>query len=171
MSIDETRRHINRLVNELAGLSEQRMPAAHYYHELLKRVRRALAAPAGAVWAVTPLGHLRLQSQAKLKQVGIDQSDVTRQTHAELLRHAIAKARAILMAPHSSMGGKFTGPVPGNPTDYLAMVVPIVVDDRVAGLIEVFQSVDRNPAAHQGYVNFLQVIATLAARYVRNNKR
>jgi GAF domain len=170
MSIEQTRWHINRLVNELAELSEQRMPATHYYHELLKRVRRALAAPAGAVWAVTPLGHLQLQSQAKLKQVGIDQSDVNRQTHVELLWHTASRAQPALLAPHSSVDGEFTGPVPGNPTDYLVLLVPIVVDNVVAGLVEVFQQADRNPAAHRGYLNFLQVIATLAARYVRNRK-
>ena len=75
------------------------------------------------------------------------------------------------MAPHSELEGAPTGIVPGNPTDYLLLLVPIIIDNAVAGLMEVFQDASRKPAAHRGYLNFLQVIATLAARYIRNSKR
>ena len=97
--VEQTRKHINRLVEEIARLSEQELAPADYYHEFLQRVQQALAATAGAVWAFTPQGHLQLQFQTNLKQVGIDSSDVTRQTHGELLRHTVSKAQPILMAP------------------------------------------------------------------------
>src|SRR5205085_4395852 len=90
--IEQTRKHINRLVEEIARLSEQDLPPGDYYHEFLQRIQQALAASAGAVWAFTPQGHLQLQFQSNLKQVGVDANDVARQTHGELLRHTVTKA-------------------------------------------------------------------------------
>jgi hypothetical protein len=166
--IEQTRKHINRLVEEIARLSEQEMAPADYYHEFLQRVQQALAATAGAVWAFTPQGHLQLQFQANLRQVGIDQSDITRQTHGELLRHAVTKAQPLRMMPHSGVDGSQTGSGAGNPTDYVVLLAPVLLDKQVNGLIEVFQDANRNPAAHDGYLRFLVVVADLAARFMRN---
>ena len=59
--IEETRRQINRLFDEVAHLSEMDVPPQDYFGEFLKRALQGLAAPAGAVWIRTPQGHLQLQ--------------------------------------------------------------------------------------------------------------
>ena len=48
-NIEETRRQIQRLFEEVARLSELDLLPADYFGEFLKRVLSALAAPAGAV--------------------------------------------------------------------------------------------------------------------------
>src|SRR5918998_298287 len=58
--LEETRRQINRLIEEVERLAEGELTPAEFYGELLKRVLAAMAAPAGAVWARTPHGNLQL---------------------------------------------------------------------------------------------------------------
>src|SRR5258707_15773132 len=102
--IEETRKQINRLFEEVARLSETDMAPTDYYGELLKRVLTALVAPAGAVWVRTQQGNLQLQYQINLKQVGLDRSEESRQGHDELLRQAFQQGRSLHLPPHSSAG-------------------------------------------------------------------
>src|SRR5262245_12238573 len=97
--IEQTRRQINRLVEEVARLSEQDLPPSEYYGEFLQRVLAAVAAPAGAIWLRTPQGHLQLQYQVNMRQVGLDKSDEDRQAHGELLRQAAQNARPFMVPP------------------------------------------------------------------------
>jgi hypothetical protein len=168
--IEETRRQINRLFEEVGHLSESDLPPADYYGEFLKRVLQGLAAPAGAVWVRTPQGHLQLQHQINLRQVGLDQESI-RQHHDELLRQAFQQARPLHIPPHSSVGNAQEGKaVPGNPTDYEILLVPVVVEQVVAGLVEVWQDPKRNPNAIPGFLQYLGRMAHLASIYIRNRQ-
>src|SRR2546426_7555892 len=141
-----------------------------YYGEFLQRVLAAVAAPAGAVWVRTPQGNLQLQYQVNIRQVGIDKTDDDRQSHGELLRQAIQIARPVMLPPHSGTGTQEEGrPAPGNPTDYVILLAPILVDKQVAGLIEVWQEADRSPDAQRGFLQFLVRMAELASAYTRNH--
>src|SRR5258708_32674339 len=115
--MEERRKQINRLFDEVARLSESDVPPADYYGEFLKRVMQGLAAPAGAVWVRTPQGHLQLQHQINIRQVGLDQEQ-TRQSHDELLRQAFQQARPLHVPPHSSTGqpSQPGAPPPANAT-------------------------------------------------------
>ncbi len=167
--IEETRKQINKLFEDVARMSELDMPASEYYGEFLKKVLQALAAPAGAVWVRSPQGNLVLQYQINMQQVGLNRNESTRQSHDELLRSAVQQARALHLPPHASAGpAEGNKPAPGNPTDYLVLLVPILVDKQVTGLVEVWQMPDRHPAAIPGFVTFLTHMAELAARYSRN---
>src|SRR5262245_56318879 len=130
----------------------------------------ALAAPAGAVWGRTAQGNLQLQFQINMREVGLDESEEGRESHDELLRQLVLQPRAIHLAPQSS-GGKPPGGgvAPGNPTNFLNLLVPILVDNQVAGLIEVWQTPDRHPSAVQGFLQFMQRMAELATRFIRNH--
>ena len=59
--LEQARRQISRLAEEIAHLSEMDMAPAEYYGEFLQRLLQAIAAPAGAVWIRTPQGNLQLQ--------------------------------------------------------------------------------------------------------------
>lgn len=169
--IEQTRRQINRLVEEVAKLSEQDLAPAEYYGEFLQRVLSAVAAPAGAVWVRTSQGHLQLQYQVNMRQVGLDQSEEARQTHGELLRQAAQMARPALVPPRSGTGQAEEGkPAPGNPTDYVILLAPIIVDKVVQGLVEIWQEADRSPDAQRGFLQFLVKMAELAASYTRNHQ-
>jgi hypothetical protein len=168
--IEETRKQINRLFDEIGQLSEMDLQPGDYFGEFLKRVLQGLAAPAGAVWVRTPQGHLQLQHQINLRQIGLDQEGV-RQSHDELLRQAFQHARPLHLPPHSSSGPASTGAAaPGNATDLDVLLVPIVVEQVVAGLVEVWISPNRNREAIPGFLQFMSRLAHFASLYMRNRQ-
>jgi hypothetical protein len=168
-NIEETRRQIQKLFEEVARLSELDLLPADYFGEFLKRVLTALAAPAGAVWMRTPQGNLQLQYQINLQNLGLNRSEEVQQAHQELLRLAFQQPRPLHLPPQSFAGQPENGRVaPGNPTDCLLLLVPIQVESQVDGLLEVWQSPDRNPAAVNGFLQFMTEMCQLASRYLRN---
>jgi hypothetical protein len=168
--IEETRKQINRLFDEVARLSESDVPPADYYGEFLKRALQGLAAPAGAVWVRTPQGHLQLQHQINLREVGLEHES-NRQSHDELLRHAFQQAQPLHIPPHSFAAAPDGGSTaPGNPTDFDILLVPIIVDQIVTGFVEVWQGAGRNPNAIPGFLQFLKRMAHFASVYARSHK-
>jgi hypothetical protein len=168
-NIEETRRQIQRLFEEVARLSELDLAPADYFGEFLKRVLTALAAPAGAVWMRTPQGNLQLQFQINLQNLGLHRSEEAQQAHQELLRLAFQQPRPLHLPPQSFAGQPEGGhAAPGNPTDCLLLLVPIQVENQVDGLLEVWQDPNRNPAAVNGFLQFMTEMSQLASRYLRN---
>ena len=51
----------------------------------------------------------------------------------------------------------------------MILIAPILVDNQVAGLVEVWQSPDRHPNAVKGFLQFMVHMAELASRYNRNH--
>src|SRR5207302_8432513 len=129
------RKQINRLFEEVARLAEADLSPTDFYGEFLKRVLTALAAPAGAVWGRTAQGNLQLQFQINMREVGLDATEEGRESHDELLRKAVTQPQPRYLPPHSSEGGQAGAAGPGNPTDYILLLVPVVVDNQVAGLL------------------------------------
>ena len=102
--IEQARRQINRLAEEIAHLSETDMAVGDYYGEFLQRVLQALAAPAGAVWLLTQQGNLQLQYQINMREVGLDRTKEGRESHDELLRQSITRAQPAMLPPHAGLG-------------------------------------------------------------------
>src|SRR5260370_26938147 len=130
--IEQERRKLSRRLDEVSRLCEADVPPATFYGEMLKRLLESLAAPAGAVWTRTPQGNLQLQFQVNLREVGLDKSEEARQSHEELLRNAVMHPGKMQLLPHSGVGqGGLDGKAPpGNPTDFLLLLVPIVVNEQ-----------------------------------------
>jgi hypothetical protein len=169
--IEQARRQINRLAEEIAQLSEMELSPPEYYGEFLQRLMTAIAAPAGAVWVKTPQGNLQIQYQINMRQVGLDRAETTRAQHDELLRQITAKAQPGMIMPHSSTGEPVDGrPSPGNPTDFVILVAPILYDKQLAGLVEIWQDPNRGPDAQRGFLQFIVRMSSLAAGYTRNHQ-
>jgi hypothetical protein len=168
--IEETKRQIQGLMDEVAQLSEQDLAPPDYYGELLKRLLVALAAPAGAVWLQTPQGHLQLQYQINMREVGLDQTEAARNSHNELLRQAFGQGKALHLPPHSSTGAPEGGTPAGNPTNYLVLLAPILVEKQSVGLLEIWQNPHCQPNAIPGFLRFLVQMAAFASRYTRNHR-
>lgn len=168
-TLEETRRHINRLIEEVARLTEASLPPVEYYKELLTRVLSAMAAPAGAIWVRTAQGNLQLLFHINLREVGIDKDEHSRSSHDELLRYAMGTKQSLSLLPHSGAGpGEDGRAAPGNPTSFLLLLAPVLLNNEVAAFIEVFQARDRPQNAIPGFLQFMNTMADLAARYSRN---
>jgi hypothetical protein len=170
--LEQARRQVQRLAEEIAQLSEAELTPAEYYGEFLQRILAAISAPAGAVWVRSPQGNLVLQYQTRMREVGLDLVENGRQIHDELLRQSVMKGQPVLMPPHSGLGmpGDEGPPQAGNPTNFVTLIAPILVDKQVAGLVEVWQDPNRGPDAQRGFLQFMIKMAALAANYTRNHQ-
>jgi hypothetical protein len=169
--MEQARRQINQIAEEIAQLSEAELAPADYYREFLDRMLFAAQAGAGAIWLRTPQGNLILQYQVNMREVGLDSTQFSRPMHDELLRQAATEARAGIAPPQTSRGqGEAPDQLAGNPTEYAILLVPIVYDKAVVGLIEIFQDPRRPDAAQQGLLQFMVRMATLASAFTRNQQ-
>jgi hypothetical protein len=168
-SLEESRKAIARLLKEVAQLSETRLAPVEYYPRFLRRLLAPLAAPAGAVWLRKAQGAWELQAEINLGQVGLDRTENGRQMHDELLRQTALQGQARLISPRSEVGSPdHEGALGGaNPTDYVVFLSPILVDEQVAGLVEVWQDPAHSPGAQRGMLRFTVCMAELASGYAR----
>jgi hypothetical protein len=167
--LEESRKQLNRLLEEIGRMTEADIPPPEFFGEFLKRMRQAMNAKGGAVWCRTPQGNLQLQFQIEMHGVGINQNDESRQSHDELLRQAMNLGKQIHLPPHASAGSpQGKAPAPGNPTDFILLIVPILLDKQVLGLVEIWQMPDRHPSTIPGFLQFMTHLADLASRYLRN---
>jgi hypothetical protein len=156
---------------EVSRMAGRDMPPAEFFGEFLKRILMVLDAPAGAVWIRTPQGHLQLQYQIKMAQVGLTNVKSCREMHDELLRQGMIEAKPGHFPPHTSAGAaQGDTPVAANPTDFSNLIAPILNEGQVAGIVEVWQSPDRHAKAIRGYIQFMVRMAQVASRFLRNHQ-
>jgi hypothetical protein len=169
--IEESRRLISRISEEIAQLAESELTPGDFYAEFLQRVLIAINAPAGAVWLRSPQGNFHVQYQINLRQVGIDRSEQAKAMHDELLRQSVITRKSAILPPNSSLGpAEGNGVAPGNPTDYVILMAPMVKDDSLMGLIEVWQDPIRGLPAQQGFLAFIVRMTAHANSYMRNHQ-
>lgn len=167
--LEQTRLQINRLIEEVARLSESEIPPSDFYAEMLKRTLSAMAAPVGAVWTLSEEGALTLQFQINIQEVGFNQNEAARNSHDELLREAIQQPQPTYLLPQSGRGSGGSGQSgAANLTRFVWLLVPIISGTKVVGLIEVWQSPERPRNAIPGFLQFMTSMAEMAARYTRN---
>jgi hypothetical protein len=172
--LDRERARVAKLLEETAQLSEQEIPPTSFYGELLKKLLDALLAPAGSIWLVNSQGNLAPLCQINLKEVGLDERPESLprlQVRASMVQLALSQAKPGHVMPNTLLGDPVDGRAPpGNPTDFVLLTVPLIVNGQVQGLIEVFQRPNRPPQAIPGFLQFMGLMAEVASRYQRNQK-
>lgn len=164
--VEETRQQIRHLIQEIAQLAQSDMNAGDFYNAFLQRVVSALAATGGAVWHVDEDGKLELQYQINLPATGITSGSPAALRHAKLLKRVIADGKPELIAPQSGDGGNEGG----NPTDSLLVLGILVIDQKVRGVVEIFQRPGAGPGTQRGYLRFLAQMCDLASDYLKNRE-
>jgi hypothetical protein len=168
-ALEQERRRLSKRLEEVARLAESSATPVVFYGEMLKRLLESLAAPAGAVWTRTAQGNLQLQFQINMKEVGIDRSDDARGSHEELLRRVVSEPRPLHLMPHSGIGApQGSKSAAGNPTDFLLLLVPVMLGEQVGGILEVWVPANRPQAAIPGFLQFMALMANQVAVYQRN---
>jgi hypothetical protein len=176
---EETWREIEEIVQEVTRQSRAAVPADRFFTGLLESSVRTLAATGGAVWLRQPEG-LRLEHQVNLVRTGLvtgpDADDVQNveqrsQQHQRLLERISRQTETHAVSPQSgTTSAAAPNGLPENPTDFLLLFCPVMVDDRVLGVLEIFQRPNVSPGAVQGFLRFLAALAELAADYLRNSQ-
>ncbi|HEV3237034.1 MAG TPA: hypothetical protein VGZ25_08600, partial [Gemmataceae bacterium] len=170
--LDQARKKVARLFEEVGRLTEQDVRPGEFYSEFLNRVMSGLEAAAGIVWICTSQGNLQLQHQINMGQIGLENTPGAKEGHDELLRQVLRGGKPMLVPPHSGAGGSENGGLAAtNATDFMILMVPVLVDDQVTALVEIFQFGQRHPDAAAGYLRFLTDMARLASLFTRNHQR
>ena len=94
-----------------------------------------------------------------------DSSDAIQ--HNRLIARVSRSGQSLIVPPYS---GTADGEQEGNPTRYLLVMAPLSHDNKVDGLIEVFQRPDTAPETQKGYLKFLQQMCDLASEWLRGQK-
>ena len=161
---------IDQAFEEIARLSGLDLPPSEFFQKFLEKVLEGIEAPAGAVWLRNPQGFLQLQCQLNIDNVGLDKHKNGRQSHNELLRQAFQTAKPILLEPFGSTG-ILEGIPAGNPTDYVVLLAPILLDEKNAlGLVEVWQDPRHDSRTKRLHKDYLVQMAGYAASYFRNQQ-
>lgn len=176
-SREETWREIENIVQEVTRQSRAAVPASHFFSGLLESSVRTLAATSGAIW-LRQAESLQLEYQLNLVKTGLvtgpaaeDISTVEQRSaqHARLLNRLVSEPSATAVSPQSGTSpGAGNDRLPENPTEFLLLLCPITIDDRVVGILEIFQRSNVSPGAVQGFLRFLTALAELAADFLRN---
>lgn len=166
-TVEQTKQQIRSLVREIAQLSKSELSADQYYAEVLHRIVTALAAVGGAIWTLTNDRRLRVDCQINLSQQLLepDNDDSTR--HLRLLQQVIQSNEPRLVAPLSSFGEENQL---GNPTNTLLVLAPLRTNEKVEGVLEIFQRPDAQPGAQQGYLRFLSEMSELIGDWLKSRK-
>ena len=176
---EETWREIEEVVQEVTRQSRAAVPVDRFFTELLEGSVRTLAATGGAVW-LRQSESLRLEHQVNLVRTGLvtgpDADDVQNveqrsQQHQRLLDRISRQTDTHAVSPQSgTTSASAPDGMPENPTDFLLLFCPVIVDDRVHGVLEIFQRPNASPGAVQGFLRFLAALADLASDYLRNSQ-
>ncbi|MAT69524.1 MAG: hypothetical protein CMJ58_08365 [Planctomycetaceae bacterium] len=171
-AIRRAKQEIQTLVAEVDALAKREVEPAEFYEGLLNNSIAALAAPGGVVWTIEEGAGFRLQYQVNLQQTGLARDPAAQMQHARLLAQIAEKGEPSLTPPHSGVGGAGDDrdQVAANPTDFLLVVAPILTDEGVNGLVEIFQRTGARPTAQKGYLRFLVQICEIAGEYLKTRR-
>jgi hypothetical protein len=166
-AIEGAKRQIKGLVDEIAQLSKQDLEPQIYYGEFLQRVTTALAAIGGAVWTLSQDRRLRLDFQINLRETSLAEPGEDQRRHTRLLARVIEQNEPVIVAPYSGTAGDEEA---GNPTSFLLVLAPIVSEDQVEGVVEIFQRPGSEPVAQRGFLRFVSQMAELAGQWLKSRK-
>lgn len=164
-NVEQTKRQIRTLVNEVAELSKSDVGAAEFYPAVLQKVVNALAARGGAVWLLDGENGLRLAHHIDISPNLIDANNNEAISHGRLLGRLIQKGTPELVPPFSA--SEQTGEA--NPTPYLLVTSPLSSPRGPVGLLEVFQRAQTPPEAQVGYLKFVKHITDLVGDWLKGH--
>jgi hypothetical protein len=169
--IEETRRQINALVEEIAGLARQNLAPGQFYEQFLNRLVSALAAIGGVVWAAGENNQLALQYQLNLQHTGLLESEAKQQQHSRLLYKVlnnpdVVAGNGVLVPPHSGFGEDDAA----NATGCLLVFGPLRTDLEMVGLVEIFQRPDVAVEIQKGYLRFVLQMCELATDFLKSHQ-
>lgn len=164
-NVEQTKRQIRTLVNEVAELSKSDVAAGEFYPAVLQKVVNALAARGGAVWLLDGESGLRLAHHIDISPSLIDANKQEAISHGRLLGRLIQKGTPELVPPYS--GSEQTGEA--NPTEFLLVTSPLISPKGPVGLLEIFQRAQTPPEAQVGYLKFVKHITDLVSEWLKGH--
>ncbi|MEC7566649.1 MAG: HlyD family efflux transporter periplasmic adaptor subunit [Planctomycetota bacterium] len=166
-AVEQTKQQIRGLVSEIAQLSKSELDPDEFYAAFMQKIVSALAASGGAVWSISEDGAATVEYQINIESNLLDDDSDDAARHGKLLHYIAHSEEPQLIPPNSGFGDD--GSI-GNPTPHLLVLAPLQGNDRVEGVVEVFQRPKSQPATQRGYLRFLVQMCELASEWVKGQK-
>jgi len=166
-----TPERIDRLFTKFARLSDTELPPAEdYFGLLIDGIGDIVRPAAAALWWRGSDDRPELIDQVELDKSGA-QSEANKAHHEQLLREAFDIPRPLVLPPHGRADeSQGAAPLSANATDYTAIIVPILIEHRITGLIEIWLGEADRAESRPATIQFLVHMAYLASLYLRNRE-
>ena len=166
--VQETKDQIRGLIQEISDLSRSDCTVEEFYEGFLMRTASALASVGGAIWVREPdQKHADLHYQINLKKTCLVDDKAAQTKHSLLLRKLMATGQPTLVPPNSGLEGDDEA---GNPTEFLLVVAPLIIDQETVGLVEILQRPGTGPATQRGYLRFLNRMSQIASDFLKDRR-
>lgn len=167
--VNATRKQIQSLADEIAQLAKSNCGSDEFFQGFLTRTTSALASVGGAVWKQDQADQpIKLNYQINLSAVGFAANPDFEKAHHRLLQQVFDSGEPALIGPKS--GNDVDVKQAGNPTEFLLLLVPLKIDRKPVGLVEIFQRTGAGPTTQNGYLRFLIQMTDLANQYLANEE-
>ena len=165
--VEQTKQQIRALVREIAQLAQSEIEPNEFFEGFLSRVVTALAAEGGAIWMLDDAGRVELQYQVSIHKTGLGESQDKQMQHALLLKKTLTSGKPGMIPPHS---GAPDDEEAGNPTDFLVLLGPVMIEQEVQGIVEIFQRPGAGPATQRGYLRFVVEMCEIVGDYLKSRR-
>ena len=153
--------HVGRILKELTGLLETASATAEFLPAFLKVVAQATGAAGAAVWGRDQRGQFRLLHQDNFDALGADNNPAW---HTVLLEETAARGRALWLPPRQN-AAQSAGNLKANHSRFAVVLAPILVDKKVAGILEIFRGDEADRQVKRSIVRWTMDLAGFAAAW------
>jgi len=163
--IEEARRQILAIVDQIRALAQSDAGEAEFFTAVLAKAIEAMGAVAGIVWLVREQGRVESVGGQGIEHTGIAASQDAQAAHGKLVSALLGNPTGLVVPPRAGLTNADGSPAGENPTDLLVIAAPIDRGSARAGLIEVFHHPNA-PEVERGYLAFLEQAAQAAGPYL-----
>jgi multidrug efflux pump subunit AcrA (membrane-fusion protein) len=162
--LDEAWREIDDLVSHIARMSKSNAPKGEFYARAADAMMRGLKAAGAAVWIRGADDRAQLAYQVLPAEVWPRETQLQRPQLVELV---LQTGRAGILPPGCLPA---TDPRATNPTQFMLILCPWMVDGEVVGVLEVLKHPGASAEIQTGYVKFLEAIGELIADHEQTGR-
>ncbi len=164
-AVEEARRQILAIVNQIRALAQGDMKEAEFFSALLAKSIEAMGAVAGIVWLTRDQGRVESVTGQGVEYTGIAHDQDAQAAHGKLVGALMGNPTGLIVPPRAELTNADGSPAAGNPTDLLVVAAPIDRAGTRAGLIEIFHQPNA-PEVERGYLKFLQEVSQPARTFL-----
>ncbi len=159
---EQVRLQVRQAFDQLRDLSRQEIPLEQFCQALLQRVIPLTGAHGAIVWQFDPGAGFRV-FQADGRRT--DEFGEASERHRDLLID-VARTRQPMAIPSGAVGLEQGQPYEYGAADLLLLIVPVLDrKQQIWGMLELLQRVNVGESARDGYLRFLEQLATLFSRW------
>ncbi len=166
LALDAPRQEFGESLNNIARATRGFLAVDDFYDFILSRAVDSLQAVGGAIWVLNAEGQITLVRSVQIDVSHLFQNADDEIKHQQMLERLLAGDSPQVIAPHDyNQEGDAE-----NPTNYCVILGPLMIDQRVDGVVEIFQQPETPEQLHSQHLRFVMQVCGLTSDYLRTLK-